>query len=195
MSLSSPFIRRPAATTLLTVAIVLAGAAGIRVSSRLGATSNRISDDRSGFSASGRERRGHGVLRRNTARKAVRADCRRYRDDVVEFSRRDAIALQFDLDRDIDGAARDVQAAINAARKYLPSNLPSNPTYRKVNPAEAPIMILALTSKIYDRGRDVRRGLDDHRTAALADPRRGSGHCRRKLAAGSAGRAPLDSAQ
>jgi multidrug efflux pump len=63
-----------------------------------------------------------------------------------------AITLQFDLNRNIDGAARDVQAAINAARAYLPSNLPSNPTYRKVNPADAPIIILALTSPIYDRG-------------------------------------------
>jgi multidrug efflux pump len=56
------------------------------------------------------------------------------------------ITLQFDLNRDIDGAARDIQAAINAARGYLPANLPSNPTYRKVNPSDAPILILALTS-------------------------------------------------
>src|SRR6202000_215274 len=56
------------------------------------------------------------------------------------------ITLQFGLDRDIDGAARDVQAAINAARADLPASLKSNPTYRKVNPADAPIMILALTS-------------------------------------------------
>ena len=64
-----------------------------------------------------------------------------------------SITLQFDLNRNIDGAARDVQAAINAARANLPANLPSNPTYRKVNPADAPIMILALTSDIYDRGK------------------------------------------
>ncbi len=63
-----------------------------------------------------------------------------------------SITLQFDLNRNIDGAARDVQAAINAARAFLPSNLPSNPTYRKVNPADAPILILALTSPIYNRG-------------------------------------------
>ena len=62
------------------------------------------------------------------------------------------MTLQFDLSRNIDGAARDVEAAINAARAYLPSNLPSNPSYHKVNPANAPIMILALTSDIYDRG-------------------------------------------
>jgi multidrug efflux pump len=63
-----------------------------------------------------------------------------------------SITLQFDLNRDINGAARDVQAAINAARSYLPANLPSNPSYKKVNPADAPIMILALTSDVYDRG-------------------------------------------
>jgi multidrug efflux pump len=60
--------------------------------------------------------------------------------------------LQFDLDRDIDGAARDVQAGINAARSQLPTGLPGNPTYRKVNPADAPIMIIALTSEKLDRG-------------------------------------------
>ena len=59
------------------------------------------------------------------------------------------ITIQFDLSRNIDGAARDVEAAINAARTYLPANLPANPTYRKVNPADAPIMILGLTSNIY----------------------------------------------
>ena len=62
------------------------------------------------------------------------------------------ITLQFDLNRNIDAAARDVQAAINAARSQLPANLPSNPTYRKVNPADAPIMILALTSDTYTAG-------------------------------------------
>jgi len=62
------------------------------------------------------------------------------------------ITLQFDLNRNIDGAARDVQAAINAARSQLPSTLPSNPFYRKVNPADAPILILALTSDIVKQG-------------------------------------------
>ncbi len=59
------------------------------------------------------------------------------------------VTIQFDLSRNIDGAARDVEAAINAARTYLPANLPGNPTYRKVNPADAPIMILGLTSDVY----------------------------------------------
>jgi multidrug efflux pump len=60
------------------------------------------------------------------------------------------VTLQFELSRDINGAARDVQAAINAARTYLPANLPSNPTYREVNPADAPVMILGLQSDVYD---------------------------------------------
>src|SRR5262252_7691725 len=63
-----------------------------------------------------------------------------------------SVTLQFDLDRNIDAAARDVQAAINAARGYLPVNLPSNPNYRKVNPADSPIMILALTSATLSKG-------------------------------------------
>ena len=63
-----------------------------------------------------------------------------------------SITMQFDLNRNIDAAARDVQAAINAARGYLPTNLPSNPTYRKVNPADSPIVLLALTSPILTKG-------------------------------------------
>ncbi|MFP3702079.1 efflux RND transporter permease subunit, partial [Burkholderia sp. SIMBA_013] len=62
------------------------------------------------------------------------------------------ITLQFGLNRDIDGAARDVQAAINAARADLPTSLRSNPTYHKVNPADAPILILALTSPTLSAG-------------------------------------------
>ena len=62
------------------------------------------------------------------------------------------ITLQFDLSRNIDGAARDVQAAINAARADLPTDLRSNPTYRKVNPADAPVLILALTSDTLGQG-------------------------------------------
>jgi multidrug efflux pump len=64
-----------------------------------------------------------------------------------------SITLQFDLSRDIDGAARDVEAGINAVRTYLPTNLPANPTYRKVNPADPSILILGLTSDIYDRAK------------------------------------------
>jgi multidrug efflux pump len=61
-----------------------------------------------------------------------------------------SVTLQFDLSRDINGAARDVEAGINAARTYLPANLPANPTYRKVNPADSPILVLGLQSDIYD---------------------------------------------
>jgi multidrug efflux pump len=61
-----------------------------------------------------------------------------------------SVTLQFDLNRDINGAARDVEAGINAARSYLPANLPANPTYRKVNPADSPIMILGVQSDVYD---------------------------------------------
>src|SRR6202011_5775955 len=61
-----------------------------------------------------------------------------------------SVPLQFDLSRDINGAARDVEAGINAARSYLPANLPANPTYRKVNPADSPILVLGLQSDIYD---------------------------------------------
>jgi multidrug efflux pump len=71
----------------------------------------------------------------------------------VSFLGASTIALQFDLARDINGAARDVQSAIAAAAGQLPPNLPSLPTYRKVNPADAPILILALTSRAVDKGR------------------------------------------
>src|SRR5438270_12567271 len=63
-----------------------------------------------------------------------------------------SITIQFELNRNIDAAARDVQAAINAARGYLPANLPSNPRYRKVNPADSPIFMISLTSDVLDKG-------------------------------------------
>jgi len=68
-------------------------------------------------------------------------------DDLDEFVRVSQISLQFDLNRDIDGATQDVQAAINAAAGILPRNLPYPPTYAKVNPADAPVLTLALTSE------------------------------------------------
>ena len=98
------------------------------------------------------------------------------------------ITLQFDLSRDIDGAARDVQAAINAARALLPTGLPSNPTYRKVNPADAPIMILALTSDTLRPRPDVRRGVDHPRAKAVAGDGHRPGHRRRQFAARGARR-------
>ena len=85
-----------------------------------------------------------------------------------------SIVLQFDLNRNIDAAARDVQAAINAARSQLPANLPSNPTYRKANPADAPILILALTSDTDHGAADVRRSRLHSVAEAVAGG--GSGH-------------------
>ena len=99
------------------------------------------------------------------------------------------VTLQFGLDRDIDGAARDVQAAINAARADLPSALRSNPTYRKVNPADAPIMILALTSKTLTPGQMYDAADTILAAEALAGERHRPGAGRRQLAARGAGRA------
>ncbi|MCU1266828.1 MAG: acriflavin resistance protein [Acidobacteria bacterium] len=153
MSLSSPFIYRPVATVLLTAALVLAGAVAFKllpvsplpqidfptvsVQANLPGASPEIM---ASSVATPLERQlGHiaGVTEMTSA----------------SYLGSTSITLQFDLNRDIDAAARDVQAAINAARGYLPANLPNNPTYRKVNPADAPIMIVALTSDIYDQGR------------------------------------------
>ena len=72
------------------------------------------------------------------------------------------ITLQFDLSRSIDGAARDVQAAINAARMDMPGDLPANPQYRKVNPADAPVLVLALTSETLGQGRRVDEVAEHH---------------------------------
>jgi multidrug efflux pump len=152
MNISAPFIRRPVGTALLTMAIALAGAVAylqlpvaplpqvdfptISVGASLPGASPEIMA--SSVAAPLERQLGHiaGVNEMTSS-------------STLGSS---SITLQFDLNRDINGAARDVQAAINAARANLPANLPSNPTYRKVNPADAPILILALTSDIYDRG-------------------------------------------
>ena len=134
--------------------------------------------------AAGRQSRKSWRRRRRAAGTPIRPHRRRHRNDLRQLlSASTRITLQFDLNRNIDGAARDVQAAINAARANLPANLPSNPTYRKVNPADAPIMILALTSDIYEPGPAVRRGVHDHPATVAADSRRRPGHRRRRLAA------------
>ena len=101
----------------------------------------------------GRQPRDHGDLGRGSAGAPVHAHRRRDRDDLHQHLGSTSVTLQFELSRDIDGAARDVQAAINAARADLPAILPSNPNYRKVNPADAPVLILALTSEIVGRGK------------------------------------------
>ena len=152
MSVSTPFIKRPVATTLLTVAIAIAGAIAytvlpaaplpqvdfptINIGARLPGASAEIM---ASSVATPLERQlGHiaGISEMTSSSSLGSTN----------------ITIQFDLSRNIDGAARDVEAAINAARTYLPANLPSNPTYRKVNPADAPIMILALTSDVYNKG-------------------------------------------
>jgi multidrug efflux pump len=152
MSLSSPFIRRPVATTLLTAAVALAGAVAFRelpVSPLPQVDFPTISVGASLPGASPE------IMASSVATPLERQFGRIA--GITEMTSSSnlgttSITMQFDLNRDINGAARDVQAAINAARSYLPSNLPGNPTYRKVNPADSPIMILALTSPVYDRG-------------------------------------------
>ncbi len=153
MNLSALFIRRPVATTLLTIAIALAGAIAftvlpvsplpqvdfptIAVGASLPGASAQIM---ASSVATPLERQlGHiaGVSEMTSASSLGTTSVR----------------IQFDLSRNIDGAARDVEAAIAAARTYLPANLPGNPTYRKVNPADAPIMIIGLTSDKFDRGK------------------------------------------
>jgi multidrug efflux pump len=149
MNLSSPFIHRPVATTLLTVAIAIAGAIAFTVLpvSPLPQVDFPTISVNAGLPGGSAEIMASSVatpLERQFGHIA----------GVTEMTSSSSlgttsITIQFDLSRDIDGAARDVQAAINAARTYLPANLPSNPTYRKVNPADAPIMILGLTSDKY----------------------------------------------
>jgi len=152
MSLSSPFIRRPVATTLLTIAVALAGAVAFNFlpvsplpqvdfpTISVGASLPGASPEIMASSVATPLERQFGRIAGVTEMTSS------------SFLGTTSITLQFDLNRDINGAARDVQAAINAARSYLPTNLPSNPTYRKVNPADSPIMIIALTSGVYDRG-------------------------------------------
>ena len=152
MSLSSPFIHRPVATTLLTAAVALAGAVAFRVLPVSALPQIDFPTISVGASLPGASPE---IMASSIATPLERQFGRIAGVNEMTSSSylgTTSITLQFDLNRNIDGAARDVQAAINAARSYLPANLPSNPTYRKVNPADAPIMILALTSDIYDRG-------------------------------------------
>src|ERR1017187_2697771 len=148
MNISEVFIRRPVATTLLTVAIGLAGAVAFRILpvSPLPQVDFPTISVQAGLPGASPETMASSVatpLERQFTRIA----------SVTEMTSSSSlgstsITLQFDLNRNIDAAARGVQAAINAARGYLPANLPNNPTYRKVNPADSPIVLLALTSPI-----------------------------------------------
>src|SRR5689334_13596032 len=153
MSISSPFIHRPVATTLLTVAVAFAGAIAYTLLpvSPLPQVEFPTIQVAAALPGANPETMASSVatpLERQFGRIA----------GITEMTSSSnlgttSIVLQFDLSRDIDAAARDVQAAINAARSQLPVNLPNNPTYRKVNPADAPVLILSLTSDTYDRGR------------------------------------------
>jgi multidrug efflux pump len=153
MNLSTPFIRRPVGTTLLTLAITLAGALGyfmLPVSPLPQVEFPTIQVQASLPGASP-----------ETMASAVATPLERQFGRIAGITEMTSastlgstsITLQFDLNRNIDAACRDVQAAINAARGRLPPNLPSNPTYRKSNPSESPIMILALTSEVYTKPR------------------------------------------
>jgi multidrug efflux pump len=151
MNISQPFIHRPIATTLLVLAITLAGVVAFRLLpiSPLPQVDFPTISVGAGLPGASPETMASSVatpLERQFSRIA----------SVTEMTSSSSlgstnITLQFDLNRDINAAARDVQAAINAARGYLPSNLPNNPTYRKVNPADSPIFILALTSDVLSK--------------------------------------------
>jgi multidrug efflux pump len=152
MNLSAPFVRRPVATTLLTVAIALAGAVAFRILpvSPLPQVDFPTISVNGALPGASPETMASSVatpLERQFGRIAA----------VTEMTSSStlgscSITLQFDLNRNIDAAARDVQAAIAAARGYLPTNLPNNPTYRKVNPADSPIFMVALTSDVLSKG-------------------------------------------
>ena len=152
MNLSAPFIRRPVATTLLSLAVALAGAVGFRLlpvsplpevdypTIQVSATLPGASPETMASSVAAPLERQFGRIAGVTQMTST------------SYLGSTSVVLQFDLARNIDGAARDVQAAINAARSNLPASLPGNPSYRKVNPADAPIMILGLTSDTLSRG-------------------------------------------
>jgi multidrug efflux pump len=146
VNISAPFIRRPVATSLLSVAIILAGAIAFLFLpvAPLPEVEFPTISVQAGLPGASPETMASAVatpLERQFGRIAGITE-------MTSSSQTGStnVVLQFDLSRNIDSAARDVQAAINAARGQLPSNLPNNPTYRKTNPADAPIMILALTS-------------------------------------------------
>jgi multidrug efflux pump len=161
MNISAPFIHRPVATTLLTVGVALVGAIAFQVLPvaplpEVDFPTISVSASLPGASAD--------IMASSVATPLERQFG--HIAGVTEMTSAStlgstSVTIQFDLTRDIDGAARDVEAAINAARTYLPANLPGNPSYRKVNPADAPIMILGLTSdkfgpaKLYDEASTV----------------------------------------
>src|SRR6201997_531182 len=152
MNFCEVFIHRPVATTLLTIGIAFAGVLALFHLSvsplpQVDFPTLMIQASMSGASPDVMAATVAAPLERHLG----------FISDVTELTSRSSlgqtqITLQFALDRDIDGAARDVEAAINAARADLPTNLRSNPTYRKYNPSDSPILILALTSDMMRQG-------------------------------------------
>ena len=153
VNISEPFIRRPIGTTLMSVALLLAGIMAYRMLSvaPLPQVEYPVINVQAALPGASPE----------TMASAVATPLERYFGRIAGVTEMTStsllgnclIVLQFDLSRNIDAAARDVQAAINAARSQLPPTLPNNPTYRKVNPADAPILILTLTSDVIPVGR------------------------------------------
>ncbi len=156
MNFSEPFIRRPIGTTLLSVGLVLVGFAAylqlpVANLPTVDLPTVRVNASRPGADP-------------QTMAATVAAPLERRLGEIAGVTEVTStsslgiasITVQFDLSRNIDGAARDVQAALNAAATDLPGDLPSQPSFRKVNPSAAPIIILALTSKTL-RGRNSRR--------------------------------------
>lgn len=152
MNLSKPFIKRPIATTLLAVGVALAGILAFRFLpvAPLPQVDFPTISVQASLPGSSPETMATSVATPLERKIGVIAGITDITSSSTLGSTR--INVQFDLTRNIDGAARDIQAAINAARSNLPPNLPSNPTYRKVNPADAPIMIIALTSPTFSIG-------------------------------------------
>ena len=152
MNISAPFIDRPVATTLLTIGLALSGVIAFRLLPvaplpQVDFPTISVTANLPGASPENMATSVATPLERQLGRIA----------GVTEMTSTSTmgstnIILQFDLNRNIDGAARDVQAAINASRSQLPTTLPSNPFYRQVNPADSPVLILALTSDVLTQG-------------------------------------------
>src|ERR1700758_3784171 len=156
MNISAPFIRRPIGTSLLTIALLLSGVLAFRFLpvAPLPQVEFPVIQVQAGLPGASPETMASSVAT-PLERQFGRISGINQMTSTSQLGSTNVV-LQFDLNRNIDAAARDVQAAINAARAQLPANLPNHPTYRKVNPADAPILILALTSdtvtlpRIYD---------------------------------------------
>ena len=187
MSFSALFIRRPVGTTLLTIALALAGALAypflpVSPLPQVEFPTIEVSAALPGASPETMASAVATPLERQFGRIAGLNEM-----TSISYLGSTRITLQFDLSRNINAAARDVQAAINAARGQLPANLPNNPRYRKTNPADSPVLILALTSEVVEPRPHVRRGVLHLAAKTVPGGGRRTGRCRRRGAAGGAG--------